>query len=70
VSVSIAIDCRYHVDRRDFVFLFDCATFSFSLISLEIETVHISGPVDLRYNDRLRKENRMGSSEESMFDGS
>ncbi|CRK97366.1 CLUMA_CG010757, isoform A [Clunio marinus] len=35
---------------------------------VELEEVHGSGPVDLWFNDRLRKDNRMSSGDESMFD--
>jgi hypothetical protein len=38
-------------------------------IRLEIEAVSGSGPVDLWFNDRLRKEKKMGASDENMFDG-
>lgn len=40
--------------------------FVYSLI--EIEAVNGSGPVDLWFNERLRKEKKMGSGE-NMFDG-
>lgn len=35
----------------------------------EIEAVNGSGPVDLWFNDRLRKENRMSSSDSDMIGG-
>jgi hypothetical protein len=35
----------------------------------ETEETKGSGPVDLWYNERLRKEKKMGSSDENMFDG-
>jgi hypothetical protein len=46
---------RYQIETRDF-----------SLI--EIEAVHGSGPVNLWFNERLRKESRMGP-ETDMFGG-
>lgn len=36
---------------------------------IEIEAVNGSGPVDLWFNERLRKENRMSSSDSDTFGG-
>lgn len=36
---------------------------------IETEETKGSGPVDLWFNDRLRKEKKMGSSDENTFDG-
>lgn len=54
------LDCRYRPDKKLQLVIF-------SLI--EIEAVNGSGPVDLWFNDRLRKESRMGGNDEDMFDG-
>lgn len=45
----------------------ECLARDFLLI--DVEAVHGSGPVDLWFNERLRKESRM-SSDADMFDGS
>lgn len=52
------IDCRYRQIGKPI---------DYSIT--ELEAVHGSGPVDLWFNERLRKENRMGSNETDMFDG-
>ena len=60
VSLINSFDYRYQLDKK---------TFDFSLLLLtEIAAVNGSGPVDLRFHDRLRKESRMANDSE-MFDG-